>query len=746
MPLDNVEVRLMDGSSVKGQLDRVFHPMEEEVAVRSHGSVHTIPLGKVCAILFQSEPGEPYPPPLPGEVIEDVRTRDNRVYTVRVLQQQAITDLGQGFYGIPYDATSGLKRIFFSRSGILSRRQHRPIGEILKEGGAVSDEHIQEALNEQAKLKKRRIGEIIAAQQDIPQKMIDEALKKSKAPKTEKTALIGDILVAANLVTREQVEEALEEQRKGGHKQLGEILIERKIITEDQLLMALALKFRMRFVDLRDISPKPETLELVPAELARQLHIFPIDSDDKKITIATSQPTNLAISDALRFHTGLWVEMVVATPKQIEDYIDRYYTGENELGDINIEETGYHEPEEETPSKTLSLKDEAETAPIVRLANKILLDGIRSRASDIHLLPQEDGLKVSFRINGLLQQHIKLDRRIHRSLVARFKITAGMDIAQHRLPQDGRIQVQMQNRKVEFRVSCMPGLYGENLVLRILDKSGELIGLHQLGIRNEDIKTIRQLVRSAHGMFLVTGPTGSGKSTTLISVLRDLVDEPKHLLSLEDPIEAEVAGINQIQINEKIGFTFATALRNVLRHDPDIIMVGEIRDPETAKIATQAALTGHVLISSLHTNRAAGAFSRLVDMGVESYLVGATVKGVMAQYLLPKLCEHCRKPCDPDPDAIDFLGRHGIEISKPVDHVSTGCDQCRDTGVSGRVMVYEFLQVDKQLQKLISGEATEESIQEAACKAGMHTMVHMAVEASQQGLISIDRIMPLLID
>ncbi|MFQ5356418.1 MAG: GspE/PulE family protein [Mariprofundaceae bacterium] len=746
MSLDNINVMLCDGNSVAGQLDRVFHPMEGEVAVRSEGKVRVYPLDQVCAILFCNKPGESCPPPLPGEIVEDIQTRDGSVYRVRVLQQQATPDISHGFYGIPYDDSVNLRRIFFSNLGVLSRSQHRPLGEILKDGGSVSEESLQDALSEQSRLKKRRIGEIISDQHNVPQHSIDEAIKNKKASSSEKAVLIGDILVAANLVTKEQVGAALEEQRHGVHKQLGEILIEQKRITEDQLLMALALKFRMRFVDLRDVSPGPETLDLVPSDLARKLHVFPVDSDGKKITIATSEPTNLTISDALRFHTGLWVEMVVATPKQIDDYIDKYYAGDSDLNAISIEATGLQESEEESPSKALSLKDEAETAPIVRLANKILLDGIRARASDIHLLPQENSLKVSLRINGLLQQFLKLDRRIHRSLVARFKITAGMDISQHRLPQDGRIQVQLQNKKVEFRVSCMPGQYGENLVLRILDKSGDALGLHQLGISKTDVDAIRHIVRSAHGMLLVTGPTGSGKSTTLISILRDLVDEPKHLLSLEDPIEADIPGINQIQVNEKIGFSFASALRNVLRHDPDIIMVGEIRDPDTAKIATQAALTGHVLISSLHTNRAAGAFSRLVDMGVESYLVAATVKGVMAQHLLPKLCEHCREPSKPDAAALDFLTQFGVEIANPVDHISGGCEECRGTGISGRVMVYEFLQVNQAMQGLISREVPEEEIQEAASKDGMRSMVHAAVEASQKGLISIERIMPLLIE
>ena len=293
-------------------------------------------------------------------------------------------------------------------------------------------------------------------------------------------------------------------------------------------------------------------------------------------------------------------------------------------------------------------------------------------------------MKVSYRINGLLQEHLRLDKRICKSLVARFKIVAQMDISEHRLPQDGRFKMTLNKRQIEFRVSCMPGHHGENLVLRILDKSSNAVSLDQLGLDDKDMEGISHIVRSTHGMLLVTGPTGSGKSTTLAAILRSLVNEPKHMLSLEDPVEIEVPGINQIQIHEKIGFSFASALRNVLRHDPDVIMVGEIRDKDTAKIAVQAALTGHVLISTLHTNSAAAAFSRLSDMGVEPYLVSATIKGVMAQQLLPKLCKECRSTRDPDDKILDFMAKHGIDTQNITDYYSVGCEHCNDTGISGK--------------------------------------------------------------
>ena len=743
-----IECKLLDGKSISGQLDRPFRPMEGEVAIRSQGKVHVLPFSHVCCIIFAKTDGEHYPLRMPGETVEEVETRGKEVYTVRVLQQQ-MDDIVQGFYGIPSSKESGISRIFFPKAGIISRSEIRPIGEILKTGN-VSKNNIQDALDEQQRLRNLRVGEIIANKHNIPQETIDKTLNTGKKHDKWKEALIGNILISFGLVTKEQLDGAIKEQHSGKKKYLGKILIEHKIITENELMMAMALKFRLRFVDLRDISPNQETLDMVAADIVRKLHIFPVSSDESKFTIATSNPTDTTMQDTLRFHTKRWVEMTMATSEQIETYINQYYdVGNGKSDDISIEmemDAAISEMELEDQKHFDALKVEAETAPVIRLANKILFDGVKADASDIHLLPEENMLKVLFRVNGLLQQYRKLDQRIHKSLVARFKIIALMDIAEHRLPQDGRFGVKLKNRNIEFRVSCMPSQYGESLVLRILDKSSSAVGLTQLGLDAKDVESINHIVRSTHGMLLVTGPTGSGKSTTLASILSDLVDEPKHKLSLEDPIEIEIPGIDQIQIHEKIGFTFAAALRNVLRHDPDIIMVGEIRDPETAKIAVQAALTGHVLISTLHTNHATAAFTRLADMGVEPYLISATVKGIMAQHLFPRLCEECRSTCKPEVKMLELVARHGIDTRNLVDHVSTGCNHCRNTGISGRILLYEFLNVNLELQKLVTQMAPLETIQAAACKLGMRPIVNMAVETAQKGLISLDRILPLFIE
>ncbi len=736
--MQKIEIKFIDNKSVSGILGKQFLPMDETITVESNGNKQIYELSRVCCILFNGFIDEKFARKRPGEIVEDIVTINNDVYTVRALRQQSNNNIGIGFYAVPVDQELGIKLIFFSNKGVLKRAQNRKIGNILVEVGNASQDDVEAALKKQKALKESRLGEIISDKHQISQEMIENALENSYP----EAKLIGDILIAAKLVTIEQVNDALEEQRSNKSKQLGSILVGNGIITEANLMVALALKFNMRFVNMRDVSFKPELLNIVSEDIIRKYNIFPVNVDGNKIIIATSNPADVSITDTLRFHTNMWVEMVVATLKQIEQCISKH-CGDKKYIDFAIDEDEFA-PDIDKCAVNFH-QEEAYTAPIIRLSNKVVFDGIMSGASDIHLLPQPDGLKVSFRTNGLLRMYQNLDMKLHKSLITRFKIMSLMNIAEHRHPQDGRFQVKHENRKIELRVSCMPGNYGENIVMRILDKGKSNFSLGELGIDSSTVEKIRHIVRSVHGMMLVTGPTGSGKSTTLVSVLRELINEPKHLLSVEDPIEAEILGVNQIQVNEKIGFGFAKALRNVLRHDPDVIMVGEIRDPDTARIAVQAALTGHILISSLHTNQAAGAFSRLTDMGIEPYLISATLRGVMAQQLFPKLCPQCRKANKLQTEQLNFLTNYGINVQDPVAYTSTGCDECYNTGVSGRMMVYEFLEVTKEIQKMATEDVPEEMIQAEACKSGMRPMVTMAIEASQEGIISLDQAMTLLI-
>ena len=733
-----VEIRLRNGRTESGSLASPFRPMEKQITIRKQNEVYVFPLEEIICIFFIGEGGTTTR--LPGEVVDDVQTIDGESIRARVLQNQA---LEEGFYGIPMDYDERVQRVFFTQQGVRFRQEQRQIGQILQDEGIVLEQKVQEALDEQQKLRSRKIGEIVHEKHGVPEAEVEKAEQEHKTAPAKKKMQLGDILVSSNLITEEQLSEALAEQRKSKGKHLGDLLIEKEIITEEQLVMCLAMKFRLKFVDLQDISPKPEALEAVSRELAIRLHVFPIDADDRHVVVATSEPTNAGIADALRFHTGLWVELVVATSSQIKEALSKYFGHEEKLSQLAIEVSESRDDEEDNEDTNV-LEHEAEQAPIVRLANKILIDGIHASASDIHVFPAEKSLKVAFRTHGLLKQHLEVEKKVHISLITRFKIISGMDISEHRMPQDGRIKITMEGRQVEFRVSCMPGLHGENMVFRILNIGAEQRLLDELGFEHDDVASIRRISHGHHGMMLVTGPTGSGKSTTMLSVLRDLTTQPKHLISLEDPVEAQVAGVNQIQINEKIGFSFANALRNILRHDPDVIMVGEIRDAETAKIAVQASLTGHVLISSLHTNTAVGAFMRLEDMGVEAYMVASTLKGIAAQQLLPRLCEHCCEEREADQDTVEFIKQHGFGMENPKDYFSPGCKECDNTGVGGRIMVYEFLEVSRKISSLVSKEASEDEILAAAHEAGMVTMGERAMKYVEQKQVSLEQIVSLL--
>ncbi len=736
-----VEIRLRGGQTVSGRLAGPFRPAEKRIIVRRQNEVYVYPLDEVVCIFFLGEARDA-DVRLPGEILDEVQTVDGDIVKVRVLKHQAIEE---GFYAIPVEYDKRVQRIFFTREGVRSRQEERPLGEILREDGVAPEKEVQAALKEQQRLRERKIGQIVHEHHGVPKAAVEKAVQeKQQAPAKKRKMQLGEILIASGLITEQQLAEALELQRRGVGKHLGDILVEKGIITEEQLVKSLAKKFRLKFIDLEDVDINADALEAVSTELALRLQILPIDIDDRRIVVATSEPTNASIADILRFRTGLWVDLVVATPSQIKEALGKHMGVEEDLAQLAVEAGGEHEEEDIEDARTLEA--EAEQAPIVRLSNKILLEGIRAGASDIHVFPTENSLKVSFRVHGLLKEHLQLEKKIHLSLITRFKIIAGMDIAEHRMPQDGRIKITSEGRKVDIRVSCMPGLHGENMVFRILNQGVEQRRLDDLGFEPGVVASIRRIVQAHHGMMLVTGPTGSGKSTTMLAVMRDLTGKPKHLISLEDPIEGQVSGVNQIQINEKIGFTFASALRNILRHDPDVIMVGEIRDPETAKIAVQAALTGHVLISSLHTNTAVGAFARLEDMGVEPFMVASTVRGVVAQQLLPRLCEHCRQEHKPDPEVLDFICRHGVEVSQDVDYQATGCQQCNDTGVSGRIMVYEFLEVSRHIQAMVNKGRSEDEIQAKARETGMVSMAERAAEAAKKGLVSLDAIVSLLSD
>jgi len=739
--LQDVIVLLRDGMKIKGRLNSQFKPQTGEVSIVSKkGRVENLPLKKICCISFLAHPALPRYKKLPTEVVERIVTHSGDEFIVRVLPNEIEV---QGFMATPQEDDSPVQRMFFVSSGVRSRELVELLGDIMQKEHIAGRGSIDKALNEQKALRSHRVGDILVDSGGVSSEKIESLLKA--LPHDSKQHLrVGEVLLAEGLITEAQLNEALLKQKVEKGKRLGEILIENGDLTEESMLIAMAIKLRMRFVDLTHITPSLEALRMIPSSMAREYHALPIFCDEKKLVVAISDPGNLDEIDDIAFNSSHHVIPVFAKRKQVNNLIEELYRAQDDeafdvLTDIELISVS---DDESAELKQVQMS-EAEKAPIVRLVNTTLHDGVNALASDIHIFPVEGGTRIDFRVNGLLQQYLMVPALALRPLVSRIKIVSGMDISEHRLPQDGRIQMRSGNRDVEFRVSVMPGLLGESVVLRILDKGNKPLSLEKLGLNDADMKAIHRITHSAHGFFLVTGPTGSGKSTTLLAAMSGLTNLPKRLISIEDPVEGKVAGINQVQINTLIGFTFARALRNLLRHDPDVLMVGEIRDKETAEIAVEAAMTGHMLLSSLHTNDAAGAFPRLINLGVEPFLVADTVKGVMAQHLIPRLCAECRYSSPPDAELIEQLHAHGLQYDG-LDFKARGCKTCRDTGVVGRVLVYELLQVNEDIIRLVGVNSSEAKINEAARRAGMVSMAEMGLGKAKQGLISLDCVMPLL--
>jgi type IV pilus assembly protein PilB len=511
-----------------------------------------------------------------------------------------------------------------------------------------------------------------------------------KKPFTNKR--IGDILIEQGLITSQQLKEALEMQKAGNKKRLGEILAELGAISRDELYEVLQYVYEAEYVELSNYVIDPEVISLISEKAALRFKLIPISKNDDELTIAMANPLDVYAIDFVRDHTKIKkIKSLLASEEDVLNAITNYY----ELGEYDdiLEKLGtevvFREDEEEEDSKKLEAI--SKEAPIIQLVNMLIVQGVKDRASDIHIEPNEKGLLIRFRIDGMLHDVRTLPNTIKSAVISRIKILAKMDIAERRLPQDGRFQVKFGTREVDLRVSTIPTVLGEKVVLRLLDKSKGLIKLEQLGFGPEQLYEFKSIISKSYGIVLITGPTGSGKTTTLYAALNKVNSKDKNILTVEDPVEYKLNRINQIQIKPKIGLTFANTLRSILRQDPDIIMVGEIRDAETAQIAVQAALTGHLVFSTLHTNDAASALTRLIDMDVETFLISSSVIGVIAQRLVRVICEKCKEEYIPGKDVLSGLD---IKANSNGDgkvklYRGTGCSFCKNTGYYGRTSIYE---------------------------------------------------------
>ncbi len=550
---------------------------------------------------------------------------------------------------------------------------------------------------------------------------------------------LGERLVADGVITREQLDSALNQQKTG--QRLGETLVDLGLLSETDLLPNLADQFGVPHVQLREGLVDPTVAKLIPRPLAESCHALALFKIHDLLTVALAEPQNLAIIDRLERVTGLRVRPVLALRSTINDFIGRVYGDGFQVDSITADmDQDAVAVGEEAVQIDLELMDaDSDSSPIINLVNYMLLQAVRQRASDIHIEAGPQNSIVRFRVDGMLREIIRPKKEYHPAMISRLKVMAKMDIAEHRLPQDGRIHVVVDRRPIDLRISTLPTVLGEKAVLRILDRASITFHLESLGIPERQMKSMNELIHRPNGLFLVTGPTGSGKTTTLYSIIELLKSVESNIVTVEDPVEYRLDQINQVHVSQASQMTFSRALRAILRQDPDIIMIGEIRDLETAEIAVQAALTGHLVFSTLHTNDSPGAIPRLIDMGVAPFKIAAALVGVVAQRLARRVCPHCRSNYYPSPvqlDAIRYAGSRDRQFVR-----GSGCDKCYDTGYKGRVGIYELLEVTREIRDLIAQNAPTDSIRRLAVTNGFRTLGEQAIELVEQGATSIDEIL-----
>lgn len=547
---------------------------------------------------------------------------------------------------------------------------------------------------------------------------------------------IGDVLVAAGAITEEQLQEGLAKQKETGRK-LGNALVDLGFISNDMLITVLTTQLGIDYIELKGAKIEEKVIHMVPENMVTKYQAIPIEIDPDNpniLKVAMADPMDIMAMDDIGLVTNLQVEPMLASEEGIRNAIDKYY------GSAQAMEAA--EAYRQEQQNVLGGGDEEEgneeidNSPIVLLVKQIIEGGVRQRASDIHIEALENSVRVRYRIDGALKQVMSYDLSILAGITARIKIIGGMDIAEKRKPQDGRITIMVDRREFDVRVSILPTVFGEKTVMRLTSKDGLTKPKSALGFDAEQEKVFDNILSNPHGIILVTGPTGSGKSTTLYTSLSELNTEDVNIITVEDPVEANINGINQVQVNNKADMTFAAALRSILRQDPDIIMIGEIRDGETAGIAVQAAITGHLVVSTLHTNSAASTITRLIDMGIESYIAGDAVVGVIAQRLVRRLCTTCKQPRLVEDDERVQLGVQADEEDVII-YEPQGCPLCNDTGYSGRIGVYEMMPVSRELQAVIASGATADVIEKQALKEGMLTLKMGAAKHVLDGITSI---------
>lgn len=569
--------------------------------------------------------------------------------------------------------------------------------------------------------------------------------------------LTGDVFVQEGLISPEQLKLAEDKRRElGGADPIARVLVTMGLIAERDRVRCLGKIWGVQFIDVADCVPRPEAISLISPQIAKRFRCLPLEQQGNKLVVAMGNPLDIFVIDELRITTGLEIEPLICVEEDLMQALATYYKVEVNVNDAlagvmkDFDGSIEVSKAEEDELSEAELREMGEDAPIIRLANLIINQAVTDGASDIHMEPMKDGMKIRYRIDGVMTDSMKLPRKILAPLTSRFKIVSDMDIAEKRVPQDNRISAVINSKEYDFRVSTLPVVYGEKIVMRVLDKGSVNVGLTKLGFLPHNFKQVEDMCSKSYGIILVTGPTGSGKSTTLYSILNRINTGLNNIITIEDPVEYEISGINQCMVNVRAGMTFAAGLRAMLRQDPDVIMVGEIRDHETATIAMEAALTGHLVLSTLHTNDAPSAPNRLIDMGVEPFLIASSVIGILAQRLARVICPNCKEPYHASRDS---LIRYGFPVPDEMGadthgdltlFKGAGCDKCRSSGYKGRTGVHELLVMGDDIRDRVLEKAPSHILRQLAVATGMKTLQMDAVSKIVMGITTVDEVLRVI--
>jgi type IV pilus assembly protein PilB len=559
---------------------------------------------------------------------------------------------------------------------------------------------------------------------------------------------LGELLVREKMISLQQLQQAQDEAKRSG-KRLGVALSKLGYVKDNELTQFLAKQYSLPSINLSNFEIDADVIKLVPKDVAQKHLVIPVNRAGATLIVAMADPSNIYAIDELKFITQYNIEPVVAAEPAIEDAILRYYDKGPDLDEMigEFDEEVDWEAGDEESVNIVDLENQAGEAPVVKLCNAILLSAIKKKASDIHVEPYEKAFRIRYRVDGILHEEMRPPMKLKAAITSRFKIMASLDIAERRLPQDGRIKLKIgANREMDFRVSCLPTLFGEKIVMRLLDKSNLQLDMTKLGFEVEPLEYFQEAIAKPYGMVLVTGPTGSGKTTTLYSALSELNKVVTNISTAEDPVEFNLPGINQVQMHEEIGLNFATSLRSFLRQDPDIIMVGEIRDFETAEIAVKAALTGHLVLSTLHTNDTPSTVSRLLNMGVEPFLVTASVNLVLAQRLARRICSECKEPAEKHPEALTRMGMTDEQIEAATIMHGKGCNICNNTGYKGRVAIYEVMPFTDELKELVLQGASAAELKVEMIRQGVSTLRMAGINKILEGMTTPEEILRTTMD